>query len=65
MICVIGKRSNLQTCAITFNLITSCDGPNMVKPFDGSYLGHALSKVCQYDPTLNGNVACELHYASI
>jgi hypothetical protein len=43
----------------------SCDGPNMVQPFDGSYFGHALLKVCQYDHTLDGNVACELHHASI
>jgi len=65
VICVIGKGSNLQTCVITFNLIVSCDGPSMAKPFDGSYFGHALSKVCQYDPTLDGNAACELHYVSI
>jgi len=62
---VIGKRSNLQTFVITFNLIMSCDGLNMVQPFDGSYFGHALLKVCQYDHTLDGNVACELHHASI
>ncbi len=43
----------------------SCDGLGMVKPFDGSYFGHALLKVCQYDPTLDGSATCELHYASI
>ncbi len=37
---------NLQTCASALNSIVSCNSLRLLEPFDGLFLGHALSKVC-------------------
>ncbi len=39
-------RSNLQTCAMTINLVVSCGDLDMVEPFDNFCFEYALSKVC-------------------
>jgi hypothetical protein len=39
---------NLQTCASALIFVVSCNVFASLQPFDDSYLGHALSKVCQY-----------------
>jgi hypothetical protein len=36
----------------------------LLKPFDGSHLGHALSKVCQY-AIIDEKVVVNLSFASI
>jgi len=42
------EGSNLQTYANALISITSCNNLGLLEPFDGSCLGHVLSKVCQY-----------------
>jgi hypothetical protein len=42
------KRSNLQRCIVTLNVIVSCDTLGMLEPFDGSCLGYTLSKLWHY-----------------
>jgi hypothetical protein len=64
IIYVKDKGSNLQACASALTSIVSCDFSTLLNPFDGSHLGHALSKVCQY-AIIDGNVAVDLSLASI
>jgi hypothetical protein len=42
------ERYNLQTCASAFISVELCKFLASFQPFDDSYLGHPLSKVCQY-----------------
>jgi len=51
MVYVKDERSNLQTCANALTSITSCTNLVLLEPFDGSYLGHAFPKFCQYTIT--------------
>jgi hypothetical protein len=44
--------------------LVSCVSLAMMEPFNGSYFGHALSKVCQYATTYD-KVAHGLSYAFI
>jgi hypothetical protein len=37
-----------KTCAFALNYIVSCNGLGMPKFSYGAFLGHTLSKVCQY-----------------
>jgi hypothetical protein len=45
------ERSNLQTCVNALTSITSCTTLVLLEPFDGSFLGHAFSKFCQFTIT--------------
>ncbi len=58
------KGSNLQACANAPTSIVSCDFLALLKSFDGSHLGHALSKVCQY-VIIDEKVVVDLSFASI
>jgi hypothetical protein len=49
---------NLQTCV---QVLKSCGDFDIIKPFDGHFFKHELSKVCQH-ATLDEKVAYELHY---
>jgi hypothetical protein len=42
---VTDEEVNLQICAFALNSIIICNGSWMFKPFDGTYLGDAFSKV--------------------
>jgi hypothetical protein len=48
--CCLYKRCmvHLQTCANVLTSIVSCNTLTLLEPFDGSFVWHALSKVCQY-----------------
>jgi len=48
--CCLYKRCmvHLQTCANVLTSIVSCNTLALLEPFDGSFVWHALSKVCQY-----------------
>jgi len=56
------EGSNFQTCASAPVSIVSCNTLNLLEPFHGSCLGHALSKVCQY-ATIDNKVCIGLSYA--
>ncbi len=64
MVHVKDKGFNLHTCAMTLNLIVSCDGFNLVNTFDGYCFKHTHSKVYHY-AIFDHKVACELCYALI
>jgi hypothetical protein len=55
---------NLQTCASAFIFVVSCKFLASLQPFDDSYLGHPLSKVCQY-AIENEKVVTRLPFAFI
>jgi hypothetical protein len=55
---------NLQTCGSAFIFVVSCKFLASLQPFDDSYLGHPLSKVCQY-AIVNEKVAIGLPFAFI
>jgi hypothetical protein len=57
-------KGSIHICAMTLNLIVSCDGFNLVNTFDDYCFKHAHSKVCQY-AILDDKVACGLCYALI
>jgi hypothetical protein len=58
------EGSILQTCASALISIVSFNFLALLKPFHGSYLGHALSKVYQY-ATIDEKVPTTLSFASI
>jgi hypothetical protein len=58
------EGSILQTCVSALTSIVSCYFLALLKPFDGSYLGHTLSKVYQY-ATIDEKVDTRLSFASI
>jgi hypothetical protein len=55
---------NIHTYASALNFVVSCVSLAMMESFNGSYFGHALSKVCQY-ATTDDKVAHGLSYAFI
>ncbi len=54
----------MQSCASALNFAISCNSLGLLEPFDYSYLGHALSKVCQY-ATIDEKMCISLSYAFI
>jgi hypothetical protein len=58
------KRSNLQAYASAPIFVVSFDYLALLKPFDGSHFGHALSKVCQY-AIIDEKVVVDLSFAFI
>lgn len=64
LVYVKDKGSNLQGSTNAPTSVVSRDFFPLLKPFDGSHLGHVFSKVCQY-VIIDEKVVVDLSFASI
>ncbi len=58
------KGFNLRMMIIILKFVVSCDNLGLKEPFQGTYFGHAMLKVCQYGITYE-KVFVGLHEVSI
>ncbi len=49
---VQGEGSNLNTLTSALNFVVKCGTLGLDESFQGTYFGHAFSKVCQFMPQL-------------